>query len=72
MNRYLIAGTLWYFLDINEYPLAPLVIAPGPGSPSERALDLLPLVILSGGVNGGGDFLAIAVIGLFFVVLLVM
>jgi hypothetical protein len=61
INGYLIMGTLWYFLDINEYPLAPLVIAPGPGSPSDQARELLPLVILSGGISGSGDLLAGAV-----------
>src|SRR5690606_14524691 len=30
LNGYLIWGSIWYFLDINEYPLAPYVIAPAP------------------------------------------
>lgn len=72
LNGYLIAGTLWYFLDINEYPLAPLVTAPAPGSPSDQARNMLPLVILSGGVSGSGDFLTIAVIVLFLVVMVVI
>lgn len=72
INGYLIWGTIWYFMDINEYPLAPSVIAPAPGSPSDQARDLLPLVILGGGVNGTGDLLAVAVIVLFLFVLIVI
>ena len=34
VNGYLIWGSLWYFMDVNEYPLAPHIIAPSPGSPS--------------------------------------
>jgi hypothetical protein len=72
INGYLIAGSLWYFLDINEYPLAPLVIAPSPGSPSDQARELLPLVVLGGGSNGSGDLLAVAVIILLFIVMIVL
>jgi hypothetical protein len=72
INGYLIWGSIWYFMDINEYPLAPAVIAPAPGSPSDQARDLLPLVILGGGVNGSGDLLAVAVIVLFLFVLIVI
>jgi hypothetical protein len=72
INGYLIWGSLWYFMDINNYPLAPAVIAPAPGSPSDQALNLLPLVVLGGGVNGNGDLLAVAVIVLFLFVLIVI
>ncbi|MFO7321556.1 MAG: CvpA family protein [Chloroflexota bacterium] len=72
LNGYLIWGSIWYFLDINEYPLAPYVIAPAPGSPSDQARSLLPLVVLGGGVTGSGDLLAIAVIVLFIVVLIMI
>lgn len=72
INGYLIWGTIWYFMDINEYPLAPLVIAPAPGSLSDQARDILPLVILGGGPAGSGDFLAIAVIILFVLVLILI
>jgi hypothetical protein len=72
LNGYLIWGSLWYFMDINEYPLAPSIIAPAPGSPSDQARDLLPLVILGGGVDGTGDLLAVAVIVLFLFVLIVI
>ncbi len=72
INGYLIWGSLWYFMDINAYPLAPAVIAPAPGSPSDQARSLLPLVVLGGGVTGTGDLLAIAVIVLFLIVLIVI
>ncbi|MDZ4763043.1 MAG: hypothetical protein SGI73_00730 [Chloroflexota bacterium] len=72
VNGYLIWGTIWYFMDINEYPLAPLVIAPAPGSLSDQTRDILPLVILGGGPGGNGDVLAIAVIVLFVLVLILI
>jgi uncharacterized membrane protein required for colicin V production len=72
INGYLIWGTIWYFLDINQYPLDPYVVAPAPNSPSEQALNLLPLVWMAGGPGGSGDFLAIAVIVLFLIVLIVI
>jgi hypothetical protein len=69
LNGYLIMGTLWYFLDINEYPLSPMILAPGPNSPSAQNVGTIPMVLLSGGVSGSGDFLAIIVIGLFLLVI---
>jgi hypothetical protein len=72
VNGYLIWGSLWYFMDINEYPLAPHITAPAPGSPSDQTLNLLPLVVLGGGPNGSGDLLAIAVIVLFLIVLIMI
>lgn len=72
LNGYLVWGSLWYFMDINEYPLAPYIIAPSPGSPSDQARSLLPLVILGGGPTGTGDLLAVAVIILFVIVLILI
>ena len=72
INGYLIWGSLWYFMDINNYPLDPWIIAPSPGSPSDQMLSWLPLVVLGGGVSGSGDLLAVAVIVLFLVVLIVI
>lgn len=72
LNGYLIWGSIWYFLDINEYPLAPYVVAPAIGSPSDSARSLLPLVVLGGGINGSGDLLAVAVIVLFLIVLVMI
>lgn len=68
-NGYLIIGTLWYFLDINEYPFSQWIIAPSPGSPSAQNLGLMPLMLIGGGSGGSGDLLALAVIGLLFFVL---
>lgn len=72
VNGYLIWGSLWYFMDINEYPLAPNIIAPSVGSPSDQARSLLPLVLLGGGPAGNGDLLAVAVIILFIIVLVLI
>lgn len=70
VNGYLIWGSLWYFMDINGYPFSPYIIAPAPGSPSDQARNLLPLVLLGGG--GTGDLLAVAVIVLFVIVLVLI
>lgn len=72
VNGYLIWGSIWYFMDINEYPLAPSIIAPSPGSPSDQARALLPLVLLGGGPNGNGDLLAAIVIVMFVIVLVLI
>lgn len=69
-NGYLVGGSLWYFLDINEYPLSQYVTAPAINSPSADALNQIPLLIVGGGASGSGDFLAVIVIGLLFLVLL--
>jgi hypothetical protein len=72
LNGYLIWGSIWYFLDINRYPLAPYVIAPPDGSPSEAMQRFLPLMVLAGGPTGSGDYLALAVIILFVIVLFII
>jgi hypothetical protein len=72
LNGYLIWGSIWYFMDINEYPLSPYVVAPAPGSPSAQTQNILPLVLLGGGPGGNGDLLAIAVIILFVFVLILI
>lgn len=72
VNGYLIGGSLWYFLDINEYPLPQFITAPAANSPSAAALGQMPLVLIGGGAGGTGDLLAIMVIGLLFVVLVVI
>jgi hypothetical protein len=71
-NGYLIGGSLWYLMDINEYPFAPYIVAPAPGSPSEQSLNSIPLVILSGGVGGSGDLLVVAVVLLIVAVVLLV
>ncbi len=70
-NGYLIIGTLWYFMDINEYPITQFVVAPAPGSPSAQALWTIPLVLIGGGTSGTGDLLALLVIALLFFVLVI-
>ena len=68
-NGYLISGTIWYFLDIANYPLGGLVIAPRPGSPSAALLDNLPLYVLAG---GDGSLLSLLVVILFVIVLVLI
>lgn len=72
INGYLIGGALWYFVDINEYPFYPLIVAPSPGSPSANSVGSIPLVLLSGGATGSGDFLIVGVFVLFLLVLFVL
>jgi hypothetical protein len=72
INGYLIWGTVWYFLDINEYPLSPYIIAPAPGSASAQQLGLIPIVFFGGGLDGTGDFLTAVVLVVLFIVLVVM
>jgi len=71
-NGYLVGGSIWYFLDINEYPFAPFISAPAPDSPSAEALGTIPLVILNGGTAGSGDLFIIGVIVIFLLVLVVL
>lgn len=71
-NGYLIGGTLWYFMDINEYPLAPYILAPAANSPSAQNIGSMPMVLLGGGVGGSAELLPIAVIALFLLVLIVL
>jgi hypothetical protein len=72
INGYLIWGTIWYFMEINNYPLAPYITRPAPGSPSAVTATQLPLYVLAGGPTGTGDLLALAVIVLFLIVLIVI
>lgn len=71
-NGYLIGGTLWYLMDINEYPFDPYILAPAPNSPSAAQIDILPMVFLGGGVAGTAELLPLAVIALFVLVLIVL
>jgi hypothetical protein len=69
LNGYLIGGTLWYLLDINQYPLEQFFSAPAANSPSAQALGWMPMVILGGGASGSADLLSTAVLILVFLVL---
>lgn len=72
VNGYLITGSLWYFLDINEYPFEELIVAPAANSLSAEAVNLIPLVLIGGGASGTGDILAVVVLVLLFLVLMVV
>jgi len=71
-NGYFVAGSIWYFLDINLYPFPQFVTAPAPGSVSFQAIESMPIVLLGGGLTGNGDLLAVAVIVLLFIVLMIV
>jgi hypothetical protein len=71
-NGYFIAGSTWYFLDINRYPFPQLITAPAEGSVTYNALESLPIVLLGGGLAGNGDLLAVAVIVLLAIVMMVV
>src|SRR5215204_1217609 len=70
INGYLVGGTIWYFMDISNYPLAPQVIAPRPGFPSAGMVDNLPLYMLTSG--GDGTLLSLLVVILFVIVLVLI
>lgn len=72
INGYMIGGMIWYFLDINEYPFSGFITAPAPGSASAEAIQILPMVVMSGGVNGSGDFLTIASIAVIMMVIIAL
>lgn len=72
INGYLIWGTFWYMMEINNYPLAPYITRPTAGSSSAITATQLPLYLLAGGPAGSGDLLALAVIVLFLIVLIVI
>lgn len=69
VNGYLVGGTIWYLLDISEYPFYPLIVAPTPNSPSAEAIGFMPLIALSGGVTGTGEALFIGVVLLLILIL---
>lgn len=59
-NGYLVFGSLWYFMDQLQYPLAPHITTPPAESPSANMIDILPLVWMQ-----SGNLLTLMVIGLF-------
>lgn len=70
INGYMIGGTIWYFLDISNYPLAPQVVAPRLGFSSASMVDNLPLYLLASG--GNGTLLSLLVVILFVIVLVLI
>ncbi len=72
VNGYLIFGSIWYFMHINDYPLSPFIEAPLAGSPSAGTIAALPLYVLAGGPGGDGSLLSLVVIILFVIVLILI
>lgn len=72
VNGYLASGSVWYFMHINDYPLAPFIEAPVSGSLSMRTVNNLPLFVLADGPGTSGDLLSLMLIGLFFLVLVLI
>ena len=72
VNGYLVSGSIWYFMHINDYPLAPYLEAPAAGSLSFHSIANLPLYVLAQGPGSSGDLLSLLVIVLFVVVLVLI
>ncbi len=72
VNGYLLSGSIWYFMHINDYPLSPYIEAPAIGSLSLSTVNNLPLYVLAGGPGAPGDLLSLSVIGLFIIVLVLI
>lgn len=72
LNGYLVWGSLWYLMHINDYPLAPFIRAPAAGSDSASLVSALPLYILAGGPGGVDPLLSAAVIVAFIIVLILI
>jgi hypothetical protein len=72
INGYLIVGTLWNLMAVNDYPLQPYIQAPAAGEQTDAMMRALPLELLGGGIDGSGSVLSIAVIVLFIIVLIVI
>jgi hypothetical protein len=52
VNGWLIAGTVWYLMDINEYPIDQFFGAPSLNSPSADMIGSMPVMLLTlGGTN---------------------
>ena len=72
VNGYMVSGSVWYFMHINDYPLSPFIEAPAEGSLSLSTVNNLPLFVLAGGPGTPGDLLSLLVIVLFVVVLILI
>ena len=72
LNGYLTSGSIWYFMHINDYPLAPYIEAPAEPSLSLATVNNLPLFVLADGPGTSGDLLSLLVIVLFIVVLILI
>lgn len=72
LNGYLLSGSIWYFMHINDYPLAPYIETPPAESLSMSTVSNLPLYVLADGPGSSGDLLSLSLIGLFIVVLVLI
>ncbi|MDE2950087.1 MAG: hypothetical protein OXT68_04905 [Chloroflexota bacterium] len=72
VNGYFLAGSVWYFLDINRYPFPQLLSAPAEGSASYLGVGSMPAILLGGGLTGSGDLLALAILVLLAIVILIV
>lgn len=72
VNGYLLAGTVWYFLDINRYPFPQLLSAPAEGSASYLAVGSMPAILLGGGLTGSGDLLTLTILVLLAIVIMIV
>ena len=72
LNGYLLSGSVWYFMHINDYPLAPYIEAPAAGSLSQGTVSNLPLFVLASGPGTPGELLSLTVIALFITVLVLI
>lgn len=72
LNGYLVWGSLWYLMHINDYPLAPYIRAPAAGSESAAIVNALPLYVLAGGPGGVDPLLSGLVIVAFLIVLILI
>lgn len=72
INGYFVAGSVWYFLDINRYPFSQLLSAPAEGSVSYLGVGSMPVVLLGGGLAGNGDLLALTILVLLALVILIV
>ena len=68
-NGYLVIGSLWYYMDVLQYPLSPHIAAAAPNTPSANMVDILPLTWM---LTGDGSLLSIMMIGLFIFVVVVV
>ena len=69
-NGYVVAGSIWYFLDINRYPFAQLISAPADTSASFQGLGLMPVVLLGGGLAANGALFAVVALAILAAVML--
>jgi hypothetical protein len=71
VNGYLLGGSIWYLLDINEYPFQQFITAPTVNSPSAQNINAIPLMV-GGGSGATVDVLAVIVIVMLFIVFVVL